>query len=172
MLARNRESLFAQTDTDFEHIMLIDEIGMGIPQTHFWIVEEKKRPKGQYILILDDDELIDDQEFIANMKRIAKKHDPDIIMFRNDRMGFVIPTNDRWGRRPECGYVGMACFAVKAEPWRLHIEAINKLHNAGDFTFLDALFEAGHSAYWHDKIVTKAQQIGGGRVGEAVGEAD
>lgn len=166
MLSRNQESLYAQTDTDFEHIMLIDSVGMGIPATHLWIVREKNRPKGQYIFILDDDEVIDDREFIADMKQVALEHDPDIIMFRTNRMGDILPPDDKWEKRPECGYVGMACFAIKAEPWRLHIEAINELHNAGDFTLLDALFEAGHSVYWHNKIVTRAQQIGGGRVGE------
>ena len=163
LLAQNQESLRAQQDPDFEQILLIDGTGMGIAASQQWIADEKDRPVGEYILILDDDVLIEDQEFIADIKQIATKHNPDIIMFYSRRQERVLPEAEFWEQPPTINHVDMACFAVKAEAWRSEISTITGHHYAGDFELIAALFAAGHSIYWHDQIVTSTQQISNGK---------
>ena len=80
MLKRNIDSILTQTDKDFTHTLLNDDVGRGIAWSYQNLASYAPFLVGDYVWILDDDDLAVSQTLIADLKTIAQAHNPDVIM--------------------------------------------------------------------------------------------
>src|SRR5262245_33261596 len=116
MLAANIASLKRQIDPDFEQIFLVDEVGYGIGESYRRMAQLGDEIHGIYVFCLDDDDMLVSDWLIADLKAIAKAHDPDVIMVKMDhgRRG-ILPDEGFWQRRPEISHIGCSAYVVKSK---------------------------------------------------------
>lgn len=162
MLAINQESLARQTDQDYEQILLIDDEGLGLHAANKRLAEAE--PAGDYVLILDDDDMLSEPEAIERLKEAAVD-DPEMVFFHADHdwLG-VLPSRIVWkAQRPLKCHIGSCDFITRRDVWGRHIEAFGA-PECGDFEFLKSIWMAGRpDAVWIDDILAGVQRIGHGR---------
>lgn len=148
MLKRNAESLAIQTDPDYEHTIVMDDNERGVA----WAVGNLAtiEATGEYVWVLDDDDLCCRPTLIAELKAITDLIRPDVIMVRAHHGKFgTMPNDANWLNRPELGNVGTSCYIVRRDVWNGHHDAWTERYD-GDFWFIDALWNLQCSFYWHD----------------------
>lgn len=160
LFARNRKSLVTQIDPDYEHIIISDIQRRGLHEANKSLNKNKHRVKGQYVLILDDDDYVSDRSFIKHLKNAAKQHKADILLFKMYRKPFskTLPSKRVWGKQPILGEIGSCCFVVKRAIWKRHIHEFGRLRH-GDYYFIKALFDAGCSRYWIDRTMIMVDNV-------------
>lgn len=160
MLEANRESVCAQTDPDFEHILIIDREGAGLHAANQALASAM--PAGEYVLILDDDDVLSDPEAIEVLKQAAAD-EPALVIFRADHdiLG-VLPKSAVWGRRPVRGGIGSCDFITRRDWWENYIGAFG-VPKCGDFVFLNTMWQADPSVVWLDRQLAAVQRISHGR---------
>lgn len=78
-LAVLQASLARQSCKDFEHVIIRDEIGIGIEQTHINL--RSQSAEGDYVWVLDDDEEVVDWRFVEWLWRSSKSlYKPRLIV--------------------------------------------------------------------------------------------
>lgn len=164
MLVQNWDSLTSQTCDDWEQTLLIDDVGRGVA----WSTENMARyaPKlvGEYIWILDDDDLCIRNTLVAELKAIVARDDPDLIMLRMDHGAYgILPPNDLWRAEPERGQIGMSAFVAKRELWQMCAHVLIPGRYDGDFDMALELYDRAECVYWHDVVASRIQWVGVGR---------
>lgn len=162
MLARNLESLTLQTDSDWCRTVLVDDNERGVA----WAVGNLATVEatGDYVWVLDDDDLCCRPTLVAELKDITERIQPDVIMVKAYHAKFgMLPSMANWTSRPVLGNIGTSCYIVRRDVWNAHHDAWTERYD-GDFWFIDHLWDAQCSFYWHP--VTAAyypqQSIGAG----------
>jgi hypothetical protein len=159
MLAKNQESLTTQSCTDFEQVLIRDEVGIGVSAANALLADYS--PVGEFVWVLDDDDLCIYDDLITDVKKIVTEHNPDVVMVKMDHGGVIYP-DAGWGVRPVGGRVGSSASVVKREVWNQHKCQWATGRYAADFDFIRDAFLAGHSVYWYDKVVSKVQRVSRG----------
>lgn len=156
MLAANQASLDAQTDGDWVQTLLIDDVGRSVGWANLNLGRYAPHLEGDYIWILDDDDYCACPTFVADLRRIAEQHNPDVIMVRGDYLQCgVLP--EPWEMRPTFTHIGSSCFVLKRHIWQAHASAWTPELGA-DFRMIDSVFDQNYRIYWHDCIVMRAQR--------------
>lgn len=171
-LRRNQLSVKLQTCQDYEQILLVDEIGLGINAADARMAAEiPARIRGDYVYVLDDDNILIDNGFIARIADIAAWLVPDIIMVKSDNGALgVLPSSKVWKGQPILGQVDAMNYVVKADVWKRHAAAwATHPKDAGDAMFIVELFRHGYGVHWQNTIVAMTGPIAGRNHGE-VGE--
>lgn len=129
-----RDSLAAQTSQDFEHIVIEDLVGIGIEETFTRL--RTQEVNGDYVFILDDDNVITDSRFVENILLLAAER-PDIIVCpaKIAEHG-VLP--DRWPPQP--GHIDMMNVVVSRAVFDKHKKDFAS-HYAGDWFFIEACMD-------------------------------
>lgn len=168
-LSANMASIESLQDKDVEQIFITDPIGVGLLEANrsFAKNETKSLIDGQYVYLLDDDDFIVNPKMINELKDIAQKFKPDVICFRmvikNNMNGNYYPTDEKcWGVRPVIARIGGSCFVVKRQVWLKHIHEFG-VPRCGDFYFIDSIFNAGHSFYWHNVLMAETSKVSRGK---------
>ena len=163
-LRRNKLSVRKQTRYDYERVLLVDKTGIGINAADARMAAEAPALiNGDYVYILDDDDLLIDNQFVDHIHAIAQAHDPDIIMVRSDngRLG-ILPSAAVWEKKPQPGRVSVLNYVVKAEIWKRHAPAFaTHPTDAGDAMFIVELFRHDYSVYWLDLVVAMTGPVSG-----------
>lgn len=162
-LRRNKMSLALQTVQDFEHILLVDNVGIGLKAAADRLaIEAPVLIHGDYVYVLDDDDMLVDNEFVARIQEVVFLADPDIIMVKSDdgTMG-VLPTVKVWGKRPIYSQIGGQNYVVRADIWKRHAAHFISEQDRGDFAFIEELFHYDYTVYWLDAIVAMMGPIAG-----------
>jgi hypothetical protein len=158
----NFASLDMQTCDDWVQTLLVDDVGRGVEWANYQMGRYAPNLVGEFIWVLDDDDVCVCETFVEDMKRIVEEHDPDVIISKIDANG-VIPPDELWRKKPKVARIGMACFVVRRAVWQAHAEKFwPKL--AADYNFIFDVWAAGvYKWYWHDEVVMRIQQVGRGR---------
>jgi len=162
-LIHAHETLRVQTDQDFEHLILVDKVGVGIELANQSFDRCKHYVNGTYVYILDDDDEIVDHRFIQDLKELVQEIQYDVVMVRMSRLGEIYPPNSFWKQPPTLARIGTPNFIVRAPVWKKHIKKFRNPRGGGggDFFFITSLFENEDlTFYWWDRIVTNVYQIG------------
>lgn len=162
MLANNIASLRAQTNQNFEQVCLLDEVGYGIGESYRRMAALGDRIKGNFVFILDDDDMLIRPTFVADLQDIAVAENPDVIMLRMDHGPLGILPNKHWGKRPHQGDIGCSAYVVRREIWQAHAHAMQSGHYASDFDFISSIFDADLNIYWFDVVASRVQKISHG----------
>ena len=163
MLEANKASLEAQTDPDYEHIFLVDDEGAGMLEANRRLA--KANPKGEYVLVLDDDDRLADPEAIAALKEAATPDDPALVIFRADHASRgILPDSRVWQKRPAHGHIGSCDFITRRDWWERHIHAFGA-PEGGDYRFLWAMWMDMPTVVWLDRQLAAVQRISRGAPG-------
>lgn len=163
LLCDNLRSLAALDSTDWEQTLLVDTVGRGIGWSYGNMAAFAPHLRGDYVWILDDDDLCIRPTLVDELKAIAAEHGPEVVMVRMDHgERGVLPDGPFWQGPPVHGHIGCSAVIVQRAIWQRYAGAFGQ-HYAGDFDFIQALFDADYDFYWHDVVASRCQQIGYGK---------
>jgi len=113
----NIMSVARQTSRDWEQVFIVDdsENGNGLLWANQSLFLNRYRVKGDYILILDDDDCLAYNRFVADLKNVVTEHEPDIIMIKMDQILRILPDSTVWKKHPLFGHIGSCCFVVRRD---------------------------------------------------------
>jgi glycosyltransferase involved in cell wall biosynthesis len=163
LYARHTASLCAQTDLDFEHVVIVDEVGRGVEWANKALAAHADGISGDYVLILDDDDVLLRRDAVAMLKRTVREHDqPHIVIYRGDHgeLG-ILPHTASWGEAPVRCKIGSFDFITRADWYKRDIAHFGQ-PTVGDFAFLDAMWQRDPRVVWLDEILVAVQRISRG----------
>lgn len=154
LLAKCVESLKAQTDKDFEHVIVRDDVGVGIAETYRRL--RTQDVLGKYVWVLDDDNLVVDNKLIERLKNLRDEN-PDIVFVKAKIGGRILPDTET----PELAHIDMMNVIVSNDVWMRHRKDFGARYE-GDWDFIDAVSNYGYRKSRLDGIVVLAQKISHG----------
>ena len=158
MLEVCQQSLARQTCRDFQHTFLVDDIGRGIAWSYENLAAYAPKLVGEWIWLLDDDDMCISDTLVADLKAIAVEHNPEVIMLRMNHGERGILPGKNWQKPPVQGDIGCSAFVVKRKVWQRHSGHL-RAHYAGDYDFISSIFARDYEIYWHDCVASKVQRI-------------
>jgi len=154
LLANCIESLKAQTDQDFEHIIIRDDIGIGIAETYRRL--RNQDVNGEYVWVLDDDNVVVEPTFIRQLKMQA---DFGYLILEGMVSDRVLPDTDE----PQLAHIDMMNIVVCRVVWEDHKKDFGARYE-GDWDFIYAVTSNG---LWGGKklpgVMAKTQKISHGQ---------
>ena len=155
LLERNQTSLRAQTDPDYQHVVIPDEIGRGVEWANAQLAARRwDHLMGEYVMVLDDDNEVTNGGFIAALKAAA--HGAGMLIWRVDIPGLgIIPPDDCWKRTPQRARIDANCAAVRRDIWLESVKAFYSAYDA-DYDYLAACYKAAGKVVWLDHVYTRA----------------
>lgn len=168
LLARNRESVRAQTvdASQYEHVVFTDDDARGFGYARQMLVQAAGRLSGRYVLILDDDDVMENENGIALLKQAASKSPPAVV-FRGRHGGLGILPRSSWEDRPRLGDIGVFDYILRADVFRRVVTVEGDDAYNHDFYMIDAAWEThGDEAVWLDAVICAAdrQRMGARKV--------
>lgn len=172
MLRRCVESVEAQTSQDYVHILLRDDPtsrGYGKHNANRSFAKLKKIP-ARYVMVLDDDDMLIDQDFTGDFKEVVGLHQfPTIVFLKGivHRLG-ILPRPGYWGKPPVYGQIASFCSVVRCDVWFRHIRAFGRKELGGDHCFIRTCYnntDPGTHLWWN-RIIAQTQAGPGRSKGE------
>lgn len=162
LLAANEASIRQQTDGDYLHTILEDRVGLGIGQAQMQLCGYAGALRGQYVWLLDDDDICTRPTLVADLKGIvAQENEPELVMMRMDHgPRGVLPDDLHWQGPPVCGFIGVSAYVVRQDVFVRHRAAWLSARYASDFDFIAAAYAAAERVTWWDVVASQVQQIG------------
>lgn len=161
MLQRCIDSVAQQTDGDYTHTIIRDTHARGVA----WAVGNLAHhiATGEYVIVIDDDDLLVRRTLVAELKQIVAEHDPDVIMLRASHVVFgVLPRNGNWGHEPQLGDVGTSNYVIRGATWNAY-HSIWQAKYEGDWMYINQLWHTpGLRWYWHDVVAVHYPQRSNG----------
>lgn len=170
MLVVNMESLRAQTDGDWVQTYLVDNVGRGINWSHENMAAHAPGLVGEWIWILDDDDMCACPTLVADLKAIVAEQEPDVIMVKMDHGDgkSVLPDAESWGEGPVYGHIGVSAYIVRRSLWQAHAGTLVPGWYGSDYSLINSIFGNNPAMamapwikqpriYWHDCIASRVQ---------------
>ena len=162
------DSVKAQTDDDYVHILYRDdktEFGYGRPQADQSLIRVSSI-NARYVMILDDDDMLIDPNFVKAFREILNKSNLEIVFFKGcvKRKG-IFPEIQFWKKAPIRRHIASFCFAVRLDIWKKHIHEFGR-KQAGDWKFISICHENTRNHFWLDRVIAKTQKRPGDGLGE------
>ena len=162
------DSVRTQTDDDYIHILHRDdktEFGYGRPQADQSFARVSSID-ARYVMILDDDDMLTDPNFVKAFREIVNKRNLEIIFFK----GYInaegtLPKGRYWGQAPCRRHIASFCLAVRLDIWKKYIHEFGR-KAAGDFHFISACYKNTKKHFWFDRVIAKTQKRPGDGLGE------
>jgi len=164
LLEKCIESVQLQTVAQqIQHYIWPDQIGVGIAGMFKQIPSQAQHLVGEYIYILQDDDVLADVWVIEKLFEFIQDNDhPDVVICRNVKREMILPTRKCWGRAPLEGHIDLGSYVVSRKVFNRHCTDFGARY-AGDFDFIDAVYKLDWHFTWLDMILARAQALGLGR---------
>ena len=156
MLKINTASLDRQTFKDWEQTLLIDEVGQGMTWANAQLASFE--PEGEYVWILDDDDVAVRSTLFGEVAEIIKREDADMVMVKMDHAQRGILPNP-WGAEPIVGRIGSSAAFIRREIWNQCKDAWLIPAYTADGEFMRRCFWASDCVWWHNVVGSKVQRI-------------
>lgn len=159
-LAACKESVAAQSDRDYQHLVIEDRVGVGVEGMFLAVRDNVGLIEGQYVYMLQDDDVLVDRDFVRELKRFVWEHnDPPVVIVRNKKHGLQ---PRRWRQAPQLGSIDLGSYVVRADVFCRHADQFGARYE-GDYDFIRFLWDRRYTFAWWDRLVAEAQQVGMGR---------
>jgi len=162
-LGLNIASLKAQGDMDYEHLVIVDDDGKGLFAANKSLPEAKDRIRGQYVMILDDDDALLDPGFVGGIRSIEHfKGKPQLIVFKIWRLTEIVPSGQYWGLEQYDegnGHRVCNCYCVRKDFFLETIDGFG-VPRAGDQNWQKVMYGLQPSIYWWDHLASYNMRIG------------
>lgn len=165
------DSIKAQTSDDYIHILHRDDKtknGYGI------FLADQSLAKvfsinARYVMILDDDDMLIDPNFVEIFREIVNKDNLEIVFFKSIITGKgIYPRSPRRARNrkvPHRRCIASFCFAIRLDIWERYIHEFGNKRN-GDYKFISACYKNTKNHFWLDRKVAMTQKGAGDGLGE------
>ena len=161
-LHRCKMSLEIQTDQDFEQIIIEDKIGQGLPWANQQIALAADKINGDWVYILDDDDFLICETFVADFKAYLKDNSVspyEIVLVKGWILEREMPT--MWETiKLDRKQIGSPNFIVSKQLFEAHCSYWN-VNRAGDYNFIRRASMNCSGLKWWDKFVFFADPSGG-----------
>lgn len=153
MLRANDACLKAQSNPDYKQWILTDDQGRGWQYAAMMLVDVAPKLRGEYVLILDDDDLLINADGICLMKEAAMTR-PAAVIFRgwHGDLG-ILPGPNGWMRRPFLGGIGSFDFIIRRDVFQDVVLDSATGGYTNDFAIIDGVFAREHSVVWLDALM-------------------
>lgn len=162
-MRRLRESLARQTSQDFEHVLLVDDQRRGVEWTHANLWRVLPDIHGQYVMLLDDDDYLIDDDFV---KLLAGKvsDDPEVVIVKMDMSnGLILPSLHDWLEKPRFTRIAISCHISRADVFAEHVRDFKPYYHGGDYEYIEKVWDCGHRFKWWDRVVSKVGVVSHGQ---------
>ena len=159
LLAKNVASLEVWSDGDWIQTIYEDDVGHGVGWANGQMFHYAQVLRGDYIWILDDDDICIRPTLVTELKMIVKEFMPDVIMLRMDHAerGILPPVGLHILSK---GLIGCSAYVVRQEVWKRHAYQWQSANYSSDFDFINSILNDDDvSVHWHDVIASKVQRI-------------
>lgn len=163
MLAANVASLQALLSPDWTQTLLVDDVGIGVPAANARLAAFV--PHGDYVWVLDDDDLCVDRRLTVDLQRIVTVcgYPPAVIVRMDHGLLGILPDDDHWGQEPVSGRIGVSAMLTRRDVWKNCRAAWGGFLYAADFNFIHRVWcEHADHIVWHDTIASRVQRISKG----------
>lgn len=148
--------------------LLVDPVGLGVGASYKRMAHFE--PVGEWVWILDDDDVCVHDGLTADVQRIADSNPAtQLIMVRMDHgseLG-VLPDDGVWGKAPVHGRIGCSAYIVRCDVWQRHKAAFASGHYASDYDFICSVWAEHPVTVWHDVVASRCPEGRNmGKVGE------
>jgi len=161
------DSVKAQTVGDYVHILHRDdktEFGYGRPRADQSLIRVSSI-NARYVMILDDDDMLIDPNFVKAFREVVNKSNLEIVFFKGYiNAGGTLPKGKYWGQAPRRRHIASFCFAIRLDIWKKYIHEFKY----GDWKFISVCYENTKKHFWLDRMVAKTQK----RPGDGLGECE
>ncbi len=166
-LAENQESLRRQSDPDYVQTLLVDDVGIGVARANARLADVAPMLTGDYVWVLDDDDLCTCETLVADLKRITEacRSRPAAVVVRMDHglLG-ILPDVDRWwGVIPPEGCIGASALVVRRDVFVAYADWWRTQRYASDYDFTAAVMRGERDIVWVDIVASRVQRISIGR---------
>lgn len=163
-LAQNQASLRAQTDSDWQQTLLVDEVGRGVPWANRHLGAYAPNLVGDYIWVLDDDDECILPTLVADLKQIVAERAPNVVMLRGEVGSRVLPDPAHWQQPPVRGEIGMSNFILRRSVWQANAPALHEALCA-DHSLIGQVLRSVHiqTVVWLDVVAMRTQRVSRGR---------
>jgi len=166
-LKQCKRSIAMQADQDLEHVIIRDTVGVGCVEAYRLLLNVQ--PRGEYVMILDDDNLLARPWVVSDLKAAARAYDPDVIVLKMQGAEFgILPDSYVWQGVPVGGHIGSCNVVVKLHVWDACIWSIATDGEGGgpvyhsDFIYLQEVWRYTQRIHWMDKIQVVVSQVSRG----------
>jgi hypothetical protein len=162
---RNVEFVKGQTDNDVQHLLLRPkyEPRKATPRENAiavgpLIYYAAQHIRGQYVLQVDDDDMLATPDFVKKMKAIVTKSNPDMIIFRCRLGNKLYPLQNYWdARQLKVATIPGPCVMVKKEIYdQASHEWLRPVYES-DFHYIETCFKLSKKTIWADFLGTCSQ---------------
>ena len=160
MLKHNIDSLLMQTCPDWQQTLLVDEVGRGVGASYLEMARYADELDGDYIWILDDDDMCIRNTLVNELAQIVESHNPDVIMLRMNHLERGILPSYTWEEYPRMGDIGCSAYVVRRDVWVAHSVEFERADYSSDYYFIASIFDNDDiDIYWYDVIASQVQRI-------------
>ncbi|NJN53289.1 MAG: hypothetical protein HC804_00150 [Anaerolineae bacterium] len=156
-------SVCAQTAVaDIQHLVIRDEVGVGIAGMFAEIGKHVQYMTGKYVYVLQDDDILADNEVVADLQRFATaQQQPEVIIVRNKKRNNVYPSNLGHFLQvgPKDSAIDLGNYAVRRDVFRRHVQDFGTRY-AGDLDFITVLWQQGYRFAVCDRLFAVEQLPG------------
>lgn len=166
-LARCQASVGSQT-LPCEHIIIPDEVGIGIPGVFAAVPTHAHKVTGDYVHFLTDDDYLVADTVAERLQTIAQANGlPDVLIVRVDK---TLLLDDRWvtlhlplcHAEPLLGRIDLACVVTRRDVWLEHVQDYSRHQRyEGDFDHVHAMWDAGRRFVYTDLLFAAGKAMHG-----------
>lgn len=145
-----------QTCRDFEHDLIVDEVGVGIEETYrLMSVRDWHEITGEYVYFLDDDNVLTGPDVVQSIRDVTKNR-PDIIVARAilGNLGLLPP---HLGIPLMRGRIDLGCVVMRRDIFLQAARCFQPRYD-GDFDYIAGGIAVSNSLVWLNKIIMRAQR--------------
>ena len=168
MLAVNAASLDAQLCGDWVQTLIKDDTGIGMAAAQAQLA--RFDPYGEYVMVLDDDDMLVDRRLVLDLQRIVMTcgHPPAVIVRMDHGDLGVLPPDELWLKDPVQGRIGVSAIITRRDVWMKHRDAWNSARYESDFDYISSVWaEHAERIVWHDTVASRVQRRSVGAPGDA-----
>lgn len=147
---------------EIQHMIVEDNAHRGVAWAQENLKNETPFVKGDYVMLLDDDDFLIDMNLIEGLLREVKESPEVVVCKMNMGDGRILPDADHWGKQPERSYIPCSSYIVRRDIWNEHVSDFKAKYD-GDFDFINAVWKCGHPFRWWNNVVARVGQVSHGQ---------
>lgn len=119
-----------------QHLLVAEDESHGVGQSFINLRYAIPKIKGEYVMLLDDDDYLLDQSFFLRFsKHIHENEKPPVVIVEMDMgTGLVLP--EQMGGAPARDHIACSCYIVRKDIFVKYIESFTNTYD-GDFNFIN-----------------------------------